>query len=352
MKNKLLYIYPKKATFINNDISFLEKKYQVVTQDLDWGNPKKLIVNFYKQFLFLLKHSRTSYSIIINFGGYFSYLPTLLGKWFGVNTYIILNGTDCVSFPAYNYGSLRKKILKYFIYKSYKRATKLFPVDASLVQQTHTFDDEVNQKKQGIRCFFPTLKTPVSVIPNGLDSNFWTTKSTIKKTGFISVGFVNSLKSFRVKGIDMILKTAELFPNEKFTIVGISDAFKSTLQGFPTNVITIPYLEKEALKKAYQEHEFYLQVSVNEGFGCALVEAMLTGCIPIVSNVGALPNVTKNKGFIIKKKDINHFKNTIKKALDLSDLDRKSIAREVQENSIKNFDISVRERLLLQEIEN
>lgn len=352
MKSKILYIYPNKATFIERDLIFLNKKYHVVVQNLDWGNPVKLPFNLIKQFFFLLINTPKSKAIIINFGGYFSLLPAIIGKIYNIKSFLILNGTDCVSFPSYNYGSLRIKPLKFFIKKSLQLATKILPVDDSLIEQIHTFDDSVTEKKQGINSFFPGLKTAIQVVPNGFNTSFWRYQNEYVKSGFITVGFVNSLKSYRLKGIDLIMETARIFPEEKFTIIGMSDKFKSTINNIPENVTIISFLNRNELKIEYQKHLCYLQVSVNEGFGCALSEAILCGCIPIISNVGALPNVINNIGFIIAKKEVIKLQKAIHKMISLNDDEKKALSLKGIKNISDNFDISKRERLILQLIEN
>ena len=44
----------------------------------------------------------------------------------------------------------------------------------------------------------------------------------------------------------------------------------------------------------------YVQVSAHEGFGCALAEAMLCGCVPVVTDRGAIPEVVGETGFYVK----------------------------------------------------
>jgi glycosyltransferase involved in cell wall biosynthesis len=352
MKDKLIYIYPHKASFVANDILFLEKKYTVVTQDLDWGNAIKLPFNFLKQLIFLLINLNKTTSIIINFGGYFSLLPTMAGKLFSIKTYIILNGTDCVSFPTYNYGSLRKSTLKFAIKKSCQMATKLMPVNDSLIFQNHSFDSNVINKKQGIKAFFPNLKTTIKVIPNGFDTSFWKYNKRIAKNGFITVAVVSNMNTFKVKGIDLIIKAAENFPNERFTIIGISKEIINILVSVPKNVILLSFIEKEKLIEEYQKNLFYLQLSVNEGFGCSLSEAMLCGCIPIVSNVGALPQFVNSKDFIVKKRENKELISVLEKALRLKAEQRLKLSETSNIKILNNFDSSLREKLILQEIEN
>jgi len=50
------------------------------------------------------------------------------------------------------------------------------------------------------------------------------------------------------------------------------------------------------------ESKIYLQLSRHEAFGVSVVEAMKYGCIPIVSNAFALPEVVGNNGYIINTK--------------------------------------------------
>ncbi|GAF92264.1 unnamed protein product, partial [marine sediment metagenome] len=68
----------------------------------------------------------------------------------------------------------------------------------------------------------------------------------------------------------------------------------------------------------YQKAKVYCQLSYYESFSVALAEAMSCGCIPVVTDRGALPEVVDNCGFIIPYGDVNKTVNAIKKALDAS----------------------------------
>lgn len=349
-KPKLIYIYPSKSSFINSDIEFLSKKYIVKTQDLDWKNPVKLPINFALQKLFLVQNIFSAKAILISFAGYFSFLPVLFGRIFGKKVFIILNGTECISFPSYNYGSLRKKVLRFFVKKSQQYATKLLPVDASLIQQQHTFDEQVQQKKQGFLSFFSKMKTPVVVIPNGFDADFWKVERTeVQPNSVITVASIASENMLRFKGIDLLISLSEKHPEIQFTIVGFSEEMISKTV-VPKNVTIHGFVSLEKLKNLYAKHQFYFQLSVNEGFGCALAEAMLCGCIPVVSNSGALPNVVGKNGCILNKRSVKELENVFLKVASLSE-DEKKEASENARNQIKdNFSISNREQLLLQEL--
>lgn len=349
-KATIIYIYPHLSSFIEQDIRLLDKEYTIKTQNLAWSSVPKLFLNWLKQFSFLLTNLANCKVIVINFAGYFSLLPVLLGKFFRKKTILILNGTECVSFPTYGYGSLRKKTLKFFIKKSLENASVLLPVDASLVTQIHTFDDSVVLKKQGFKTFFPNISTPVKVIPNGFDTDFWNYDLKKVKKGFITVAAINQEKTALFKGLDLVLEMAKTYREEKFTVVGISEEIQKKLK-FTSNVTCYTFLDKEKLKELYQNHQFYIQLSINEGFGCALAEAMLCGCIPIVSNTGALPNVVGSSGIIVDKRNIENISRAVNKGLSLIGEEYQQKSIQSREQIVNNFALSIRENLLLQQIQ-
>jgi hypothetical protein len=154
-KDVVLYISPSDSEFVKKDIVFLNNHFKVIHYSQDWGTKKKVINLFLKQFVFLTKTVRKSDYVFIMFGGYWSFLPSIFGKIFNKPVYIILGGTDCVSFPSINYGSLRKKLLKQFIHWSYKMATRLLPVDKSLVFSENTYYEKEFLITKGLNIFFP-----------------------------------------------------------------------------------------------------------------------------------------------------------------------------------------------------
>ncbi len=325
----------------------LNRYFNSITQDLKWGDAKRLPLNWGLQCFFLLRHLWNVEAIVISFGGYFSLLPIALSHLFNVKSLLILNGTDCVSFPEYNYGSLRKPLLKSFIKYSLKWTDCLLPVDESLIYQEHQFDEQVKNKKQGIKAFFHRIKTPYKVVPNGFDTEFWTNELSSKRNGFITVVATSKYQTALFKGVDLILELAKLYPKALFSIVGLSKELQSKLEKL-ANVKYYPFIKKEDLKRLYNAHQYYLQLSINEGFGCALSEAMLCGCIPVVANSGALPTVVGGVGKLINKRKITELERAVNDLQNLSESDCLDLSRTSRERILKNFDIKRREKLILE----
>jgi glycosyltransferase involved in cell wall biosynthesis len=61
----------------------------------------------------------------------------------------------------------------------------------------------------------------------------------------------------------------------------------------------------------------YVQASRHEGFGLAVAEAMLAGCVPVVMNVTAMPEVVGDAGVLIESQRPEDVAAGIRRALEL-----------------------------------
>jgi glycosyltransferase involved in cell wall biosynthesis len=135
-----------------------------------------------------------------------------------------------------------------------------------------------------------------------------------KKRTFITVtGGLEFSFQQQLKGIDLILKVANEFPDCEFTIVGVPATLQLAI--FSANVKTIPPTKNNELQKLYSTHQFYLQLSMAEGFPNALCEAMLCECVPIVSNVFSMPEIIESSGFVLNERNVDLLKELIRTAI-------------------------------------
>jgi len=345
----ILYISSGKPTFVRKDISLLSLKYNVDTLHYGW-NHINIPLNIIKQFIHIALRIKKIDTIIVMFAGYWSVLPVLFGKFFKKNVFIILGGTDCVSYPTINYGSLRKPLLKSAIYISLKNATCLLPVHESLIDFTNSYFDH---SKQGIKNHFKSIKTPVRTIFNGYEPK--ATQSEMESSiripnSFITVAFVNDNVRMMIKGIDLIIESACEFPEANFTIIGFNKKFKKQIKT-PYNVTLNEPIQNNELNQKYIQSEFVINISISEGFPNALCEAMSFGCIPIISPVGAMPAIVQNAGFTIQNRNRIELSNAIKEALNLTP-EQKATLRQLAYAQIKNnFNITQRMSKFMQTLE-
>lgn len=322
--NLILYTFPVRTAFIDRDLEMIHPVAEIKPLEFT-QSPVKLPFYFILQFLQLLWFLPRTSQYLCFFGGYHSVLPVWFGKVFGKKCTIQAGGTDCINMPEIGYGNFRKKWLRKATIYSFKNCTLILPVAEALVKQDYSYDPQINSK-QGLLNLIPDLKTPIHVIPNGFDTDYWRDLGTERKPfSFISVATGTSNPSRAVvKGYDLIEKMAERHPAWTFTLVG-DPSYSSP----NPNVTVLGKMKPAALVDLYNSHQFYLQLSTSEGFPNALGEAMASGCIPIGSAVGAIQEIIGDTGIVLTQKDPELLQSMVFNLLskDLKDLSKNAASR-------------------------
>ena len=183
----------------------------------------------------------------------------------------------------------------------------------------------------------------MTVINYGFDPDKWLESKEKIPNSFITVaaGLENPYRA-KLKGIDLILEAAPRFPNATFTIIGCPDDYKLPVKS--ANIKTYSFVSNLELKDIYNKNEFYIQVSMSEGFPNAICEAMTCGCIPVGSNVGGIPDIVGDSGFILKHRNIEEFKKLLEKALQS---DKKALSSIARSRIMEKYPKNLREGQLL-----
>jgi len=299
------------------------------------------------QLFFLLRNIPRVQEIVVSSGGYWSFLPAFIGKLFGKRVFIVLNGADCASIKSLDYGSLRKSLLRKVCGYTYQLATRLLPVSASLISVRNLYDPDIDGVDQGYKVFFPRLKTPATIIHNGLDENYWCVDPDERKedNSFISA-FAAS--QFYLKGGDLIVDLARKLPECRFRIAGMDKP--EFVEDAPTNLEFLGYLTPETLRHYYRISRFHFQLSIFEGFGCSLCEAMLCECIPIVSSANMLPEIVSNTGYVVSKRDLNELYECVTTALQYKD--KRDMGSKARNRVVNNYSIGHRKDAFRKLLEN
>lgn len=306
-------MYASRSSFVAKDILLFSKRLDVVEYHFK-SKPGALPFEFLKQFIFLLFNIRKFKYINSQLVGYYSLLPALFGKLFGIKTIMLAGGADCFSFPSINYGNMRKPLLKWATKKSYQWSNLIMPVHESLVYQDYSYD-KADYPAQGIKYFLPDVATKVQTVYNGYDLAKWKPLGLERKNNsFITVAMgLETQANYLRKGVDLIEKVALLMPHCTFTIIGAPK--NATIGKGSSNIVAIDKVPNHELPQFLNQHEFYLQLSIAEGFPNALAEAMACGCIPVGSSVSGIPYIIGNTGFILHKRDVEALKQLLTQAL-------------------------------------
>jgi glycosyltransferase involved in cell wall biosynthesis len=347
--NRIIYYHTGFSSFVEKDIDILNSAYDVKIEYFDISKKSNLPFILIKQFCKLI-FTKKGTVIVSQFAGFHTAIPSFFSKFKRIKSVIVLGGTDCVHFPSIKYGNYDRFFLKHFTKYSIKNANLLLPVDESLVYYKYTYHQN-DFPFQGFEVFCGKTKNKVIVIHNGYDATKWGIGNQVREiNSFVTIGArLNSRFGFQLKGIDLITNLARLNPTSKFYIIGGEDL---SIEDKPSNLILQEKIPNKELNKYLQSKQFYLQLSISEGFPNALCEAMLSGCIPIVSNVGAMPSIVEGVGGVLKSKDILELDKLVKKIQLNSEIDFSELSLKSHRKIATDYILEERSQKFLSAIDN
>jgi glycosyltransferase involved in cell wall biosynthesis len=345
---KLIYTYLERRSFVTKDLAMLEKHFRLVPYSFSYKNKVGLPLRGLHQFFFLLYHIWRADVLITFFSGYHSLLPCIFARLLNKRSIIILGGTDCFKYPSFRYGNFTRQVYGWATCSSARMAKQLLPVSANLIKSTSEYYTQ-DSIEQGIYVWCKGIKTPYEVVSLEYDEDvFYPQPVSRTENSFLCVSFGLGGTSFIRKGMDKVMLIAREYPEHRFTILGCE---RKELPGeVPENVSTIPAVPYGELPYHYSRHQFYLQLSIAEGFPSAICEAMLCECIPIGSEVAAIPEIMGSSGYLVNKRDDQVILNTIKKALQ--DGNKNEMGHRARLQIISRYGKGSRERNLLNVINN
>jgi glycosyltransferase involved in cell wall biosynthesis len=319
---RVLFVYLKPTSFVRDDGAMLREHYDVSAFHFDVeqaSSARGLLTLWARQLRWLLRELPQADLVLGWFADHHMALPVLLARWFGVPTAVILGGMDCNWLPEYDYGvwdsRWRGPLVRWIV----RRADLLPSVSASLLEAEERYSKWPERRRNGIRVHVPALGTPHPVVELGFDPGAWPPGPADRDRTVTTVGFIDSERTYKIKGIDLLLEAARRLPAASVRVVGVAPAFADRLRRrglVPDNVELRPPRPREALSAVYQKTSVYAQLSRVEAFGLVVGEAMLSGCIPVVSPVGQLPRLVGDVGAVVERPDPEHIASVLTQALN------------------------------------
>ena len=287
-KSKTLFIYSTWTTFTNTDYNILATKYKIVKYQFKpvKGNIKTAI-ELIKQFFYLLFNIWRFDSVYIWFADSHSFIPILFSQIFNKRSFLVIGGYDVARMKHLCYGVFTSKIRSFFAVYSMNYCT-----------MNLTVSKYVDRKVKWI-----AKKAKTAMIYNCVTLEKGNEQEQQTKDNLIiTVGIVEKEQTFQIKGIDTFIEVAKLLPEYQFLIIGLNQSnLKHRLNNLPANLSIKEKIDHEDLTAYYQKAKVYCQLSRSESFGVALAEGLHFGCVPVVTNVGGMPEVIGNTGYIVKR---------------------------------------------------
>jgi len=220
--------------------------------------------------------------------GWFAHWHTLwalaLARRLRKPSVLVVGGFDTASMPEIGYGHQRGGIRRLGSRWTMAQATRL-------VTNSHASLREIE------RNIGSELASRVRVIHHGVPDRFGDAGAAEREPIALTVGIVIRDNLAR-KGLRPFVEAASSVSDAGFVIAGRwADGTHDELAArAPLNVRFTGWLPDEELDDWYRRAAVYVQPSLHEGFGMSVAEAMLAGCVPVVSTAGALPEVVGDAG--------------------------------------------------------
>ncbi len=333
---KIFLIGPIKSSFVQNDIKILSKKNRLLLENSVIGRGIKGIWNLFLLTLRSIFKTTKCDAVFCWFADYTTLIPSLLAKIFGKNIYVVAGGFDVTNLPEINCGARLRPLRWFCVKNTFRLADKIFPVSNYAQKQLITLTN-VNEKK-------------VKMIYNCIDTSLFSEEITQSNRKFVlTVSQGDNWIEYIRKGTKRFIEIAKELKDTKFVIAGLRDqalhlARKDAENALNIEIIPGPLDLYNEIVPLYKKSVAYCQFSIEETFGVAVLEAMICGSLPIVSEGGALPEIVSGSDAVVVRTKEDIF-NAIAKAKALSNTERVKLR-----DFAFRFDISEREQILLNEI--
>ncbi len=237
------------------------------------------------------------------FASWNSFWTLLLAKLFQRRSVLVIGGYDLAKLPRANYGHQRGGLMKWVSRLAMSLADELF---------TNSYYSQ-NEAEQNAGISAKRVK----VIYHGLPDPFSALSHSPKERMALTVGKVD-WPNLQRKGLETFVRAAKYLSNVQFAVLGTweDDAIEYLRSIASPNVLFTGWVSDEVLLDYYRRSSVYVQTSLHEGFGLSVAEAMLAGCVPVVTRHGSLPEVVGDCGLYVASQEPQTIARTIETALD------------------------------------
>lgn len=196
---------------------------------------------------------------------------------------LVVGGYDVANLPEANYGSQRGGIEKIVSRLALHLASVLLPF--SLYSQKEAREN-CGISDSRMRMLYIGVLDPFDDLPD-----------LQKEHIALTVGNLD-WANLKRKGLEPFVRSAAQLPDVQFVLVGgwKDNAIEHLRAMASPNVLFTNRVSDEELLDYYRRASVYVQASLHEGFGLSVAEAMLAGCVPVVTRNGSLPEVVGECG--------------------------------------------------------
>ncbi len=279
---RILYVHSRKASFVAIDREILAECYEIedLYQPGRWPDLRALVGGM-----------RRADLVFGWFASWHTFWPITLAWMMRKPSVQIVGGFDTANMPdigfGYQQGGLRRWASRWIMKRAGRLVTNSYSSQREIAANT------------------PIPPERVTVVHHGVPDPFGALdESRPPERLALTVGPIDQ-GTLVQKGHLAFAQAARELPDVRFVFVGkpLDDAIERLRAEAADNVEFTGWVSDEQLTDLYARASVYVQPSRHEGFGLAVAEAMLAGCVPVVVDVTAMPEVVDGAGVLIASQD-------------------------------------------------
>jgi glycosyltransferase involved in cell wall biosynthesis len=291
---RLLFVHSRQASFVAIDREILAERYAIedLYQPGRWPNPVKVIRGVLRA------------DVVFGwFASWHTFFPITLAWLLRKPSVLIIGGFDTADMPDIGYGYQQGGLRRWASRWIMRRAGRL------ITNSSYSLTE--------IERNTPIPPERVTVVHHGVPDPFGHPPESKERLA-LTVGAIDHGTLIQ-KGQLPFVEAARELPDVRFVFAGkwLDDAIDELRAVAAANVEFTGWLSDEDLRALYLRAGAYVQASRHEGFGLAVAEAMLAGCVPVVMNVTAMPEVVGDAGVLIESQRPEDVAAGIRRALEL-----------------------------------
>jgi glycosyltransferase involved in cell wall biosynthesis len=291
---RVLFVHSRKASFVAIDRAILAERCEIedLYQPGRLPNPVAVVMGVVRSDL-----------VFGWFASWHTFFPITLAWLLRKPSVLVVGGFDTANMPDIGYGHQRGGVRRWASRWIMRRARRL-------ITNSEYSLSEIERNT-------PIPPARVTVVHHGVPDPFGELPKD-KRREALTVGAIDRTTLVQKGQLPFVRAAAEL-PAVSFVFAGkwLDDAIDELRAAAPANVEFTGWLSEAGLHERYRRASVYVQASRHEGFGLAVAEAMLAGCVPVVVNATAMPEVVGDAGVLIDSQRTSDVAGGIRRALEL-----------------------------------
>ena len=322
---RILYVHSRKASFVAIDRAILAERFEVedLYQPGRVPNPLKVVRGVLRCDL-----------VFGWFASWHTFLPITLAWMMRKPSVLVMGGFDSANMPDIGYGHQRGGLRMHASRWIFRRASRLMTF-------SHYSRGEIERNT-------PIPASRVTVVHLGVPDPFGEEPGT-KERMALTVGAVDHTHARFRRASSPSCRPLASFRTYRscWPANGSTTRSEELRAAAPPNVEFTGWLSQDDLLERYRRAAVYVQASRHEGFGLAVAEAMLAGCVPVVVNATAMPEVVGDAGVLIDSQQPREVAEGVRRALELGP----EAARRARERILTGFPMESRREGILRVVD-